>query len=579
MDVPISIRHVLHTIRQRAILVAVLPAIAGACACAAVWVMPNQYMASVLLQIDPQRQTPERKTLGGSAQIDPQTSDDGALIAREIEFMKSRPVIRKAVESLGLYGDAEFAPPGLLARLKRPAIGASAGRLESPSLEKDEVVRGVLDRLEIRRVRNTFLIEVRFSSTDADKAARIANALGELYLKEQVDAKVGTASAVSQLLQQKIDDTRRSLADVEQTLAQGKTGGLATGDAEQFRARKLLFETVLARYVKTAGTLSFKLPNSRIVTPAIAPQKPTSPKRILIVVLVLGGALASSIALAMFLEARGPRKTRAAHVELDIPRLAFIPRIESGAIDLAPAKALRFVVAEPSGRFSDAIRAARRELDVRHKAQGARVILVASSTRDEGATIFASNLAHHFAMSGASSLLVDADFENQPLTRQLAKGCTAGLIDQIASQQPAQAAILRDCVTRLLFLPACGPEAPAMSGGDICGSQGMADAIAELKVDFDTIIVSAPPLLPVADGRILANLADQIVLVMASHALSEAAACKALQLLDGNATKVAGVVTTDITAYLDRLDHPAIDPPSSPTGDGSNSTMRARQAA
>ncbi len=58
----------------------------------------------------------------------------------------------------------------------------------------------------------------------------------------------------------------------------------------------------------------------------------------------------------------------------------------------------------------------------------------------------------------------------------------------------------------------------------------MQDSLARLKGRFDVIIISTPPLLPVLDGRILADYADQIVFVMKWQRTPKALAKKALAL-------------------------------------------------
>ena len=74
----------------------------------------------------------------------------------------------------------------------------------------------------------------------------------------------------------------------------------------------------------------------------------------------------------------------------------------------------------------------------------------------------------------------------------------------------------------------------------------MAQALAGLKSYFDTIIISAPPLLPVIDGRILADYADQIVFVVAWQKTPKQIAKAALKTLGINNRKLSGAVLNDV---------------------------------
>ena len=149
-------------------------------------------------------------------------------------------------------------------------------------------------------------------------------------------------------------------------------------------------------------------------------------------------------------------------------------------------------------------------------------------------------------MTGGRPLLIDGDMRLQPLTRQLANQRNTGLLDQILAKQPVEAAILRDGLTGLHFLPACGPQSPAASIPETLNSNALAEALAGLKTRFDTIVISVPPLLPVIDGRILADYADQIVFVVAWQKTPKQLAKTALKTLGLNDKKLAGVVLNDV---------------------------------
>ena len=56
-----------------------------------------------------------------------------------------------------------------------------------------------MKKLKVIRVRNTLLIDIRFSASHAGKAARIANTIAEVYLKDQLDSKTRAASTATHL--------------------------------------------------------------------------------------------------------------------------------------------------------------------------------------------------------------------------------------------------------------------------------------------------------------------------------------------------------------------------------------------
>ncbi len=710
----LSIDRAIHAVRKRAKLIVALPLTAALLVAAIVWVMPNRYDASAVIQIDPRHKS--------ITQIDPVVADlkgDQPSIESEVEIVKARPIVLQVIETLKLRDDPEFNGPSLFARL-RSALGlpmsskeAGADRalalprdqiaeitvLAEPGTsrpERDEVAAAFLDRLKVTRVRNTLLMDVRFSADDAVKAARIANTIAEVYLKDQLDSKTRAAATASGMLEKKIEEMRQQLVAAERKVEQWKSSNgvydsegqilsekqlarlmeqtvmarnttseakaryqqaqklaergdsgtaidevlksdivrllkeqLATvtrkvaelnskygprhpemqkakaeaaqaasavnaeisrhitnlkNEAEVAEARerelteslaqlkkaeantkdasvelknlereaatsKQLFEALLARYKQTAETQGFQLPDARIVEKADAPLFPAAPKRKQLVLIAAAGGLLMAIALAMLLEVMTPGITRPEDVEraLDAVHLTSTPALTAdGEAPMNPAKAVRLVLAEPSSDYADAIRSARRELDSRRAHSRPRMILVTSSLPGEGAETFASNLAHHYAMTGGKPLLIDGDFRLQLLTRQLAGERRIGLINQIVARQPAEGAILRDGLTGLHFLPAAGPTPVQISVPEALSSDALGSSLSNLRQRFDTIIVSAPPLLPVLDARILADHADQIVVAVAWQKTPKALARRALSLLGINERKIAGVVLTNV---------------------------------
>ena len=707
----LSLDRALSAVRKRLRLVIAMPIVAAAFVAAAVYLMPNRFDASAVVQIDPRQ-----KSITNLDSVVSDLKGDQPTIESEVEIIRSRPIILQVIETLDLRNDPEFSGQPFFSRLlakfgiapdalsaprapQRPRDQiADILKIDEPGYskpERDEVASAFLDKLKVTRVRNTLLIDIRFSASEAVKAARIANTIAEVYLKDQLDSKTRAASTATSLLEVKLDEMRKKLSDSERRVEQWKaehnvfdTEGqvlsekqlarlmeqtvvarnttsearakyeqaqklaragdsgtaivevlqshtvrllkeqLANVDrkaaelktkygpkhpeilkvnAEQAEAQsqvtaeierlvanlkneaetaeererqlaqslaqlkdqqvvskdagvdlkdlereagtsKQLYEALLSRYKQTAETQGFQLPDVRIIEKADSPLFPASPKRKQLVAIGTAGGLVLGLALAILLELMAPGISRQEDVEriLDAAHLSSVPPALGFDGLTPPAKAARLVVAEPSGLYADAIRSARRELDLRRPAGDARIILVTSSLPGEGADHIASNLAHNYAMTGSRLLLIDGDMRLQTLTRLLAAQRQRGLFEQVHSNQPAEAAILRDSLTGLNFLPAAGPGPLQTSVPELLSSNALVESLTALKTRFDTIIILAPPLLPVIDGRILADHSDQIVFVMTWQKTPKQLAKTALKTLGMNEHKVAGVILNDV---------------------------------
>jgi Mrp family chromosome partitioning ATPase/capsular polysaccharide biosynthesis protein len=487
-----------------------LPILLAACATAAVQVMPDWYAAATVIQIDPRPRPIAAPALRPSEQEMEETG-----IASEIAKLQSPPVVHRVVDELGLADDPEFTsylPNTLFA-------GLISGTSPQASVEAT-----VARRLDVARLRKTLLIGVRFSSRDAQKAARIANAVVDAYLKEQAEEKWRFRSAL---------------------LKTAAHGTAAPGATAKPSASEKMFASLVSRYGAALQVLG-----SRVVTRAEPPQKPDTPKRAKIVAIVFAAGLLAATGLAVLLERApaGGGRTRRVERELACPHMTSVPALIAKDAETASARACRLVLADPKGAYAEAVRDACEALGQRRAGARSRLLLVVSALPGEGAELLASNIAHHFAVAGGTPLLVDADLRLKTLTRHLADTARCGLLDQIASRQPVEQAVLRDIVTGLHFLPASGPAPTPLSPSDALRSASFAHAVADLKARFPTIVMSAPPLLPVSDSRLLAGLADEIVFVTAWQKTPARLAKKALASIGKNQSKLAGAILTDIAA-------------------------------
>ena len=207
---------------------------------------------------------------------------------------------------------------------------------------------------------------------------------------------------------------------------------------------------------------------------------------------------------------------------------------------------LRMIVAEPRSAYAEAIRNIRRELDVKLAHLPSRVIAVASSLPGEGTETIASNIAHHYALTKNKVLLIDGDLRRASLTRRLAANRNSGLLEVLWHGSEPDSAILHDQSTGLHFLPAMGPSPLEPANPELLASPHMMHVLSQLRQQYDTIVFDVPPLLPVIDGRILADYADQIIFSITWRRTPKQLAKRALRLLGANNSKVAGVVVNEI---------------------------------
>ena len=169
-------------------------------------------------------------------------------------------------------------------------------------------------------------------------------------------------------------------------------------------------------------------------------------------------------------------------------------------------------------------------------------IVFTSGTMGEGKSVTSTNLAISLAQEfDHTVLLVDADLRKPSCHELLCMDQGYGLSDCLLEGTDVSNAIIRTGIGKLSFLPAGTPMA---NPGELLSSQRMASVLREMKERYSDrfLIIDTPPVLPFAESRILARLADMVVLVVREQRLSKYELNETLEALSG--ANVAGAVFT-----------------------------------
>lgn len=176
-----------------------------------------------------------------------------------------------------------------------------------------------------------------------------------------------------------------------------------------------------------------------------------------------------------------------------------------------------------------------------------KTLLITSAIGGEGKTVTSANVAITLALHGEKTLLLDGDFHQLALSRLLGIKDDAGLGAWQGGSEPISRLLKRAEGLPLWFLPAgvCN-EQPLK----IIHSNRTAELLKQLSDSFSSIVIDSPPLVPLADSRTWATMADAVLLVTRQGFTPKKAFLKALATLDPS--KLFGVVINDSTATEER---------------------------
>lgn len=196
--------------RQRGLIATF--AAAGIALGALVYAMvPPVYKSTAVVLIDFKRLAAVDENFStGSGRI------DSSAVLSQLELMNSESVIRRVVQSEHLDQDPEFGGgPGLVDRLKAK-LGLAEPEPSLPSPEKErKAIEAVQKALVGERIDLSYTISVTFSARTGEKAARLANAIAQAYITDQLEAKRVASEKASQWFTQRIADLQNEVSTAD----------------------------------------------------------------------------------------------------------------------------------------------------------------------------------------------------------------------------------------------------------------------------------------------------------------------------------------------------------------------------
>jgi len=197
----------------------------------------------------------------------------------------------------------------------------------------------------------------------------------------------------------------------------------------------------------------------------------------------------------------------------------------------------------PRSGEAEAYRSLRTALYFSSRGNMHKVIQITSPKMADGKTTIASNLAIAIAQSGKRVVLVDADLRRPRLHALFGIRPEVGLTSVIVGEAELSAAVVDSGIDRLSLLP-CGPrpENPA----ELLTQPRFEQVLADLRAQFDFVILDTPPLLAVTDPAVVVSRMDGVFLIVRVSKNGRPAAERAREILYTLQANVLGVVVNGV---------------------------------
>ena len=439
---------------------------------------------------------------------------------------------------------------------------------------------GALDAaIAIAPVRRSRLVNVAVESHSASLAARIANAVAESYVAENLENKLFISKDILQTIYpsaaQKLASPLHELsidslpAVVNSPLIQSLKGNYAGLEARwgdlskrytpehpelirlrsQMEAVRARIQDETAKIVQSMkAELSGQLQgnNVRIVDPAEVPQSPSKPRkgRTLILAALLGLLMGSLLALGV------DALDQTIHTQEDVERrlgLPFLGSVPRAVLEGDTLKSYTDLLGGAESFTGESLKNIRTMIGFAAAGKPQKSLLITSTSQGEGKTFMAVSLAIVFAQLKERVLLIEGDLRRPNLHKRFSVPNKTGISHFLAHGKDASELADLVCPTEvpnLSVLP-CGTIPPNPS--ELLSTPKLIGLLDWAKGRYDRVIVDGTPVFPITDALIWGQHTDTAVFVAKFGGAHTSLAVKARQKLQEGGLRIAGAVINQVT--------------------------------
>jgi succinoglycan biosynthesis transport protein ExoP len=478
------------------------------------------YIGSTRILFDPRRAEPYRQS---SDRELAQFSIDTAQLESQIQLLRSEQVSRAVIEAHRLDQDPEFTNPA--PSLRSFLHSMSAKDVPSPAVYS--AVSNEFDsRLDVRRLGQSYVLQVSFQSADPLKAAKLANAVTAAYIGKQISSRIESAVRSSQF-ERPIRELSAEGVIVTEAIKSGKI------DIDNFPAA-----------------------DARVISGALTPTGPSAPRTSLIA----GFSLCLGLLTGGFLALLRHRRRKAIRLRSQVERQLGVnylgsfhalksqtPRPRSKAIEASERWGVDLMGETPAAPFGTSLRTIRTSFEMQDGHRGGQCIGVTSANAGEGKSQVALGLALSFAAAGRKTLLIDANPRNPTLSERLAvhlkTRSTTGFVQVLAGEQ-LSAAISPALAKNLSFMPV-GHEHELANFSDVFDTPEALELFKRLREQYDRVIIDLPGFSVLPDAWAIGTIIDSYILVIEAGRTRHSEATQMISALKFANAGIAGAVLNE----------------------------------
>ena len=421
--------------------------------------------------------------------------------------------------------------------IRELAEGGASAEVSTQALQSPNV--GALRRQQADILREKADLENRYLPNHPE-IQRINRELANVDSQIQIEIRriVSNLESEVTISRQRLNSLERNLSNMRATVAENNRASVRLRELERNAvASRTTYETYLERYKQIDDQEDLAEADARILSRAIIPGWPSSPKTSLnlMIGLVLGCMLGALVVIVI--EALNSQISTGEDVESNfkVPFLGNFPQL-TGVGRKDPAE---YLVNNPMSSYAEALRNLRASLIFADLDTTIKTVAITSSQPDEGKSTLTYGLGRMSAMSGTRTLVIDGDFRRRQLSTNAVHGKPEqGFLECLFGECTIDEAIIKDDKTDLDILPL---TVDRHTPRDVFGSKVFDELLAQLRQQYDLIIFDTGPILLMAETRVLASKVDQVVVVARWLKTNRAALKETLSILSDFGANITGI--------------------------------------
>jgi capsular exopolysaccharide synthesis family protein len=361
-------------------------------------------------------------------------------------------------------------------------------------------------------------------------------------IAEEMQRSAAKSKVEADSLAARLNTQKRELASLRGELVSGNFDEVRLDALEtDAQAAQSVYEGFLQRYHEIARQGTMTGVGARLLSPARPPLIPASPHLLLNTVLsIVAGLVLGLLAGLLAEQFRGTvENTEEVEQRAGARALVAVPALRRRDLRNIPKNnrsPTAYLLAKRMSQFAEAFRVLQASILLDSQPHH-KVVAITSAMPGEGKTTLSLGLARIAAIGGQKVIVIDCDVRMRTINKVLGIEPTEGLQQVLAGERHWRDVVGRDVASGAHVLPAS-----ALTSKDIFGSGAMEELVKELSGQYDLVVLDCAPVFAVADTRVIASLADAVVVAARAGKTPARALTAGIAQLELAGARVLGVV-------------------------------------